>query len=110
VEAKPGDAIDLLTYWASVAPVAPPLKIFVHVSAPDGKIVAQWDGLDVNAATLEVGDLFVQRHRIELPADLPSGPYRISIGAYHPDSGQRLQADFDGHLIDSIVLGMLTVQ
>jgi hypothetical protein len=110
VEARPGDAIEPWSYWAITKPVTSPLKIFVHVSAPDGKIVAQWDGLDVNIGTLESGDVFVQRHRLEMPGDLPPGPYRISIGAYHPDTGDRLRSEFDGHSIDSIVLGMLNVR
>jgi 4-amino-4-deoxy-L-arabinose transferase-like glycosyltransferase len=102
--------IDLFTYWEMSQPFTPPLKIFVHLTAPDGKIVAQWDGLDVNLGSLEAQDIFVQRHRLELPADLPPGPYRLSIGAYHPDSGTRLKTDFDGRTVDSIVLGTLTVQ
>jgi len=109
VEVKPGEVIDLFTYWEVARPVAPPLKLFVHVTAPDGKIVAQWDGLDVNIGTLEARDVFVQRHRLELPGDLPPGPYRISIGAYHPDSGGRLQAQLDDRAVDSVVLGTLTL-
>jgi hypothetical protein len=97
---KPGATVLLDTYWMIKQPVAP----------PDGKIVAQWDGLDVNVDTLEVGDMFAQRHRLELPADLPRGPYRLSIGAYHPDNGARLKANFDGHAVDSMVLGTLNVQ
>ena len=93
LDVKPGTAIDLSTYWEVTQPVAPPLKIFVHVTAPDGKIAAQWDGLDVNVGSLDAGDVFVQRHRLELPGDLPPGPYRISIGAYHPDTGQRLHSE-----------------
>jgi hypothetical protein len=107
---QPGAPIELFTYWEMSQPVTAPLKIFVHLTAPDGTIVAQWDGLDVNLGTLEASDVFVQRHRIELPADLPPGPYRLSIGAYHPDSGQRLKAELDRRAIDSIVLGTLTVQ
>jgi hypothetical protein len=38
------------------------------------------------------------------------GPYRMSLGAYRPDTGQRLKAELDGQTVDSIVLGMLTVQ
>jgi hypothetical protein len=111
VEAKPGEAIDLFTYWEVTHPITPPLKIFVHVSAPDGKIVAQWDGLDVNSGTLEPHDIFVQRHRINLPAaqSAPPGPYRISIGAYHPNSGARLQAQAGDRTVDAVVLGMLTL-
>jgi 4-amino-4-deoxy-L-arabinose transferase-like glycosyltransferase len=110
VAAEPGEAIDLFTYWKVTQPIAPSLKLFMHVTGPDGKIVAQWDGLDVNIGLLEAHDVFVQRHRLELPADLPPGPYRISIGAYQPDTGQRLKTEFDGRTIDSIVLGLLTVQ
>jgi hypothetical protein len=109
VEAKPGEMIDLFTYWEATQPVAPPLKLFVHVTTPDGKIVAQWDGLDVNIGTLDPSDVFVQRHRLELPGDLPQGPYRISLGAYHPDSGERMQAQLGDRAADSIVLGALTL-
>lgn len=110
VEVRPGEVIDLFTYWEVARPVAPPVKLFVHVTTPDGKIVAQWDGLDVNIGALDAHDVFVQRHHLELPGDLPPGPYRISIGAYHPDSGGRLQAQIADQRVDSIVLGTLTVE
>jgi hypothetical protein len=110
LEAQPGEAIDLFTYWEVTQPVAPPVKLFVHVTAPDGRIVAQWDGLDVNIGALEPHDVFVQRHRLALLSDLPAGPYRISIGAYHPDTDRRLSAEFEGHGVDSLVLGILNVR
>jgi hypothetical protein len=97
------------TMWLLAKPISPPLKIFIHVTAPDGRIVAQWDGLDVNVGTLAAGDMFVQRHRINLPPDLPPGPYRISLGVYRPDSGSRLTATLGDRTVDSIVLGMLTL-
>ena len=106
---KPGATLSMTTFWTLTEPIAPPLKIFVHVTAPDGRIVAQWDGLDVNIGTLEPRDLFIQRHRIELPPDLPPGPYRVSLGAYHPDSGTRLSATVNGHPVDSIIIGTLTL-
>ena len=58
---KPGAPIDLFTYWEVSQPITPPLKIFLHLTAPDGTIVAQWDGLDVNIGSLDFGDMFVQR-------------------------------------------------
>jgi len=105
-----GVPIDLFTYWEMSQPVTAPLKIFVHLTAPDGKIVAQWDGLDVNVDSLEPQDIFVQRHRLDLPADLPPGPYRLSIGVYHPDSGARLKAQVGDRSVDAIVLGTLTIE
>jgi hypothetical protein len=109
LEAQPGEVIDLFTYWEVTQPLASPVKFFVHVTAPDGQIVAQWDGLDVNIGTLAAQDVFVQRHRLELPVDLPPGPYRISLGAYHPDGGARLKAQLGERTADSVVLGTLTL-
>ena len=109
VEAQPGEHLDLFTHWQLRQAIAPPLKIFIHLTAPDGRIVAQWDGLDVNLGTLEVGDGFIQRHRIDLPADLPLGPYRISLGVYHSDTGARLTTPIGDRTIDSIVLATIAV-
>ncbi len=106
----PGATLTFDTLWTLGHPIPSSLKIFIHITAPDGKIVAQWDGLDVNVSTLDVGDLFVQRHRITLPVNLPPGPYRISLGVYHSDSGTRLRANFGDQVVDSIVLGMLSIQ
>jgi len=106
---KPGSVVVLDTYWQLQQPPTALLKIFVHLTAPDGRIVAQADGLDVNLATLQPGDLFRQRQQLELPADLPPGPYRISLGVYQAAGGQRLQAQLPDRAVDSIVLGMLTL-
>jgi 4-amino-4-deoxy-L-arabinose transferase-like glycosyltransferase len=105
-----GKEVEIDSFWELRQPISPPLKIFIHVTAPDGTIVAQWDGLDVNISTLETGDVFIQRHRLDLPADLLPGPYRVSLGAYHPDGGQRLTAQLSDRTIDSVVLTMLDVK
>jgi hypothetical protein len=110
VEAQPGGRLAFFTHWQLRQAIAPPLKIFIHVTAPDGKIVAQWDGLDVNVGTLEAGDVFVQRQRIDLPADLLPGPYRVSLGVYHSDTGVRLTAPIGEQTVDSIVLTTLEVK
>jgi len=105
----PGATLTFDTIWLLTQPISSPLKIFIHITAPDGKIVAQWDGLDVNVNTLDSGDNFVQRHRLKLPDDLAPGPYRISLGVYRPADGTRLHARLDGRVVDSIVLGHLTL-
>jgi 4-amino-4-deoxy-L-arabinose transferase-like glycosyltransferase len=106
---KAGDTIEIETYWQVNAPLSPPLSIFIHISAPDGSIVTQYDGLDMGVASLEAGDVFVQRHHIQIPATAPIGSYRISLGVYHPDSNARLKATIGDQTIDSIVLGTLTL-
>ncbi|MBI5565440.1 MAG: glycosyltransferase family 39 protein [Chloroflexi bacterium] len=106
----PGETLTFDTLWLVTRPISPPLKIFIHLTTPDGKIAAQWDGLDVNVGTLETGDEFIQRHRLTLPADLPPGPYRVSLGVYHPGSGQRLVAQLADRTLDSVVLTMIDVK
>ncbi|HEY4689666.1 MAG TPA: glycosyltransferase family 39 protein [Anaerolineae bacterium] len=107
---KVGETFDFDTFWEITAPVAPPLKLFVHVTAPDGSIVAQADSLDVAIAQSGPGDVFVQRHRLSIPPDALASPYRISIGAYHPDIGARLIATVGDRPVDVIVLGVLSVE
>ncbi|HLF25154.1 MAG TPA: glycosyltransferase family 39 protein [Anaerolineae bacterium] len=106
---RPGETVEIESGWKVTAPLAEPLSLFVHVSASDGAIIAQFDGLDVGVASLEPGDVFVQRHRLPLPPDATPGPYRLSLGAYHPDTGARLTAVVDGRAIDTLVLGRLNL-
>jgi hypothetical protein len=105
----PGATLTFDTLWELAHPITSSVKIFIHLTAPDGKIAAQWDGLDLNVGTLDPGDLFVQRHRLELPADLPPGPYRISLGVYRPVDGTRLRGQLGDRTVDSVVLGHLTL-
>jgi hypothetical protein len=44
----------------------------------------------VLADTLQPGDVFMQLHSIDLPAELPAGSLRLSIGLYSSETGQRL--------------------
>jgi 4-amino-4-deoxy-L-arabinose transferase-like glycosyltransferase len=106
---KAGETLLLTTGWTFTRPITLPLKIFIHVTTSDGKIVAQWDGLDVNTSALEAGDFFIQQNPITFPPDAPIGPYRISLGVYHPDSGARLKATIGDRSTDSIVLVTLTL-
>ena len=69
------------------------LTIFVHLLDQNGSIVAQQDRQSVLADTLQPGDVFMQLHSIDLPADLAPGLYRISIGLYSSATGQRLPID-----------------
>ncbi len=106
---KPGEAVEVMTYWQVTASLAPPLSLFVHITGSDGTIIAQSDGLDVGVATLGVGDVFVQRHRLALPLDALAGVYRVSLGAYQPDTGARLIAVIGERHTDALILGLLNL-
>ncbi|MEM8858130.1 MAG: hypothetical protein AAGD96_07410, partial [Chloroflexota bacterium] len=66
----------------------PRLSAFVQLLAADGTYLTGDDGFWVDPNTLEVGDIFHQRHRM-LPPGLDAGD-TIAFGFYDPMTGQRI--------------------
>jgi hypothetical protein len=85
-----GQAVAIKTYWEATGPLPPFLTVFVHLLDQNGSIVAQHDRQSVLADTLQPGDKFMQLLQIEPPSDLPPGEYRLTLGLYTSDTGQRL--------------------
>jgi hypothetical protein len=95
----------LLTYWQVMAPLPPDLATFVHLTGTAPQPLAQHDGLDAAPATLQPGDLLIQRHWLPLPADRPAEALTLSVGLYRRDGGQRLTyTTADGAIVDQVVL------
>jgi hypothetical protein len=89
-EARRGEPVRLVSYWRVTRADPAPLVMFVHVSNPDGKTIAQEDRLDVALETLHAGDEFMQVHRVALPGDAPPGLHRIGFGLYSPLTQHRV--------------------
>jgi hypothetical protein len=85
------DELLLYTWWQVRGRLPADLTAFVHVVDADGTIVAQADGLDSATATVQVGDVIVQRHRIALPEGLSPGIYEWYVGVYEAGNGRRWQ-------------------
>ncbi len=88
--------LTLTTFWRAGDQVTVPLQMFVHVLGPDGSIVAQQDRLDVPVDGWRAGDVLVQVHHLDRPAQATS----VELGLYHPDTGQRLPVIVDGREVD----------
>src|SRR5690606_32008791 len=78
------------TWWRAGARPPDDLAIFVHLVDEEGQIVAQFDGLDAAAATLQAGDIVLQRHVLPLSNDMPLEESDIRLGLYQRGSGGRL--------------------
>jgi hypothetical protein len=76
---------DFVTLWQVNRPLPPDLAIFVHARDQNGDMVAQHDGLDAIATTLQPNDQFLQWH------PLGSIPAEYNIGVYLRNSQERLQ-------------------
>ncbi|MDY7041820.1 MAG: hypothetical protein SVX38_13265, partial [Chloroflexota bacterium] len=84
-----GDTFQITTFWRVLTRVKPPLAIFVHLLDTGGQLVAGWDGLDVAPLSWEPGDVFLQAHRLTLPADALPGVYLLEVGVYSPETLDR---------------------
>lgn len=99
--------VDLYTYWRvgeSYVPPAPrpvevlsgvplPLKLFSHLLAADGSVLAGDDRLEVDPAYLRAGDEFIQKFTLAPPANLTAGEYVLQVGLYDPQTGVRLRTE-----------------
>ena len=87
VEEAEGQMVVTL-YWRSAAANDAYATIFVHLLDSAGNILAQQDSPPVQGTyPLPVwtpGFIIADEHRLTLPADAPSGPYRLAIGLYDP--------------------------
>ncbi|MBN1978374.1 MAG: glycosyltransferase family 39 protein [Anaerolineae bacterium] len=79
--------------WETLQAVEADYKFFVHLLDKDGALVAQYDGMPGNWAhptsRWDAGDWFSDQAPVDLRG-VPAGAYRLAIGWYAPDSGQRL--------------------
>lgn len=68
--------------------------VFVHLLGPDGQVWGQVDlapggGQRPTSGWLP-GEVIVDRYTVPVEAGAPSGIYRIEIGLYEAETGQRL--------------------
>ena len=106
-----GDAFDVTTIWRVLDRVEPPVAIFVHLLNAEGHLIAGWDGLDVATLGWESGDVFVQTHRLEVPAGTPPGVYLLEVGVYSPETLERWPVFAAGAIAaDRVLLEPVQVQ
>ncbi len=104
--ARPGDTLALVTAWRLEQPL-PDAMLFAHLVGPDGRPVAQADGLGAPGESWHDGDFLLQLHTLTLPPDTPAGEYPLVVGLYTTADGQRLASD-DGsmtHQLTTVTVG-----
>lgn len=79
--------------WESLAPVDRDYQIFVHLINSGGERVAQRDGQPVlwlrPTSAWQPGERITDRYGLLLDPALPAGSYRVLVGIYDPQSGER---------------------
>jgi 4-amino-4-deoxy-L-arabinose transferase-like glycosyltransferase len=102
---RDGDTLTITPSWDVRADQPGGRFAFVHLLAPDGRRVTQIDALLDQGMfpSWQAGQQFDTPFPLQLPADLPSGQYRVVMGVYGSDgarlplrSGPVAPAELDG--------------
>jgi hypothetical protein len=109
--------ITVTLYWRPSSTIEDDYKVFVHVMSSSGELVAQRDSLPLGGTVLTSHwspmEIITDPYCLSLPAGLAEGSYRIEVGMYKPDTGERLSAvDAEGNrwLDDKVILESFEVQ
>jgi hypothetical protein len=103
-EARPGEALELVTAWRLREPLEG-ASLFAHVASA-GKPLAVADGLGAPGESWVAGDVLLQLHELAIPPDAPAGVYPLVMGVYSQPDGRRLTVDGGA---DTVTLTELTV-
>jgi hypothetical protein len=93
---RPGQSVELLTFWRVISPPSAMLSVMAHLSSMDGRAIAVGDGLGFTADQWQTGDVFAQRHLFQIPVDAPPGELTVQTGLYTLDNIQRLPVTVNG--------------
>lgn len=92
---EPNTTLPIRLGWRTNAAVPRDYTGFVQLLAPDGSLIAQSDRPPENGfyptSAWAIDDPVVETHTLTLPDTLPAGTYRLLIGWYHLESGERLR-------------------
>lgn len=89
-EAPVGGSLPLTLYWEVTGQPAADFIPFVHLEDQWRTRWAQADTFAYPAAQWAEGEQIVQRVEVPLPPGTPPGQYRLRVGLFAPDLGERL--------------------
>lgn len=108
---RPGDVFHVVLAWRAAFPLAADDKVFVHVVGADGQIAFQRDKQPLSAlqpmTRWSPGRTVHDPYTLLAPPTLAPGEYRVVVGVYDPQTGQRRALAGGG---DSLVVGVVLVR
>lgn len=114
---RPGDVLTLTLFWQAVAPLDQRYKIFVHLSGPEGRPLAQRDsepqgGLAPTTGWTPGGTI-IDNYGLLAPLDMPAGVYTLRVGLYavdDPTARLSVNARAGSGDSDSLILRTISVR
>ena len=112
----PGGSLDLTLFWSPRGRPTQDYTVFVHLLDSDGQLRGQADSPPrfgkYPTSVWDAGELITDLHTLSLAPDLQAGGYRLAIGLYHQETGQRIpMIDEDGQISgDYVTISGLVVE
>lgn len=104
------EVLEVTLYWRTLEPLDVDYTVFVHLLDSREQVIAQDDAQPQGGAyptsVWGVGEIIIDPHRLSVSPDLPVGEYRLRVGMYRFETGERLPVDGNG---DSVELGPVTM-
>ena len=113
---RPGDGIQLTLFWQSLAEMHQDYTVFTHLIDSRNQVWGQKDNPPVDGlyptTKWQAGEIVRDQYDLIISPDAPPGEYRIEVGMYTAQAGQRLSVlDSEGQRIrDRILLGPITIE
>jgi len=100
-KARWGRKLGVVLKWRALRKLERDYTAFLHLVDEQGHIWGQADKqlrneADFPTSAWEAGDEVIQRYALPLWAGIPPGRYRLKVGLYHSDTGQRLNLPGQG--------------
>jgi hypothetical protein len=97
---RPEDNIHLTLFWQCLEEMEQSYTIFIHLVDARDNIMAQKDNPPVDGfhstTNWEVGETVRDQYDLVIPPDVSSGEYRLKVGMYLAETGERLNVLEDG--------------
>jgi hypothetical protein len=90
----PGNAVDLTLYWVARSEIEEDYTVFIHLIDAEERLWTQQDNQprqgEHPTSGWREGEVVADRYHLLLPDDIPAGQYRLEVGMYHWQTGERL--------------------
>jgi len=94
---QPGSTLTVTLVWRGEREMETSYRVFLHLLGPDGSLVAQSDGEPAGWTRPTTGwvpgEVVVDERVLSLPAALPPGEYRLTVGMYRYGGPRLLTPD-----------------
>jgi hypothetical protein len=111
----PGNTIHLTLFWQCLAKMDQNYTVFTHLVDGEGRLWGQKDNPPVDGfyptSQWKEGEIVRDPYDIDISPDAPLGEYRIEMGMYLAETGERLPVvDPSEQEADRVLIGEIQVE